>query len=87
MSEMVERVARALCRERSMPACSCKRDAGECKAPTYVLDECGRLRQARAAIAAIREPTEAMIRSGFSRSEDMHDQAAVFRAMIDEAMK
>ncbi len=49
--------------------------------------------QAKAAIAAMREPTEAMIEGGWNclevdwRDMRQHDLRHLFRAMIDEALK
>lgn len=41
---------------------------------------------ARAAIAAMREPSEAMVREGFCTSPD-DDAVVVWRTMIDAALK
>ena len=77
MSEMVERVAMALCDERwrgDWP----KLNEGERE------DWRG---AARAAIAAMREPIEAMINSAHDRIAGEGEIADVWRAMIDEALR
>lgn len=84
MSEMIERVARALCKadgcdpDHESPD---QIDAGIKLWTRYVRD-------ARAAIEAMREPTEAMSEAvkplGLCRTEDA---AEIYRAMIDAALR
>lgn len=66
MSEMVDRVAKGLCEQ--MPS------LGSPSAPMVVS-------LARAAIAAMRNPTEAM------RDEAEHSAGCAYDVMIDEALK
>lgn len=77
MSEMIERVARAICAATS-PGEPCE---NQCQACT---------RDARAAIAAMREPTRAMLRSGFTRRPefDLGDDTfkRVWQGMVDGAL-
>jgi hypothetical protein len=86
-TEMEERVARALCKRRA---------AIEFTPEEFIIDHLGRRVQywslwtedARAAIEAIREPTEAMERAG--QEEELsgtEDVKAIYRAMIDAALK
>lgn len=78
MSEMVERVARAISAEHirldGMTWEQCH--------PKYQED---RRRMARAAIAAMREPTQAMI-LGDNKHDD-YDPKYVWQLMIDEALR
>ena len=71
-SPLVERVARALCEDCGLDWETATQEGWE--------------RQARAAIAAMREPTEAMLEAG--RSTPPRTRCLeVYRAMIDEALK
>lgn len=91
MSEMVERVARALCAEAG-------RDPDKIAFPSEAF-QLWRfyIKGARAALAAQREPTEAMLaaecdtvtggRQRLSDYLDYVDARSVWRAMNDEALK
>ena len=57
MSEMIERVARAIC-------CPGRECAAACEAPLMYCQITHNMPSARAAIAAMREPTEAMFDAG-----------------------
>ena len=76
MSEMVERVARAICEAKSR--------VNECgpKACQPLCPWC--VASARAAIEAMREPTQAMHRAGLEAPQTV---AEIWRAMIEEATK
>lgn len=82
MSEMVERVARAIC---CSGGCWRVRDPRyisqlPCAAPTY-------LQEARAAIEAMREPTVAMEQAGADASEGSTGLAwGIWGVMIDAAL-
>jgi hypothetical protein len=81
-SEMVERVARALYElGATTPG-----DLWGCATPTW--QESAR-REARAAIAAMGDPTEAMCAAGASASTSVRPEGVplIWRAMIDEALK
>ena len=71
MSEMVERVAKALAREYD-------RDP---ETDNVGLGTQLSTAMARAAIAAMREPTEAMLYAGWQ------EDSSIWRAMIDAALK
>ncbi len=72
MSEMVERVARRLAYENGETPDLWTKHEGA----------------ARAAIAAMREPTEAMLDKGsLEIADEASDALTVFQAMIDEALK
>ena len=73
MSQMVDRVARALCEDDYQ---------GTWLYIDNIAQE-GYRKQARAALAAMREPTEAMINSTWASSGDIR----AWRAFIDEALK
>lgn len=77
-SEMVERVARAIISRRYGPSMF-----------DLVNDDLGLVHdwfgEARAAIEAMREPTEAMIDAGIIASEQQ-SVSAIYRAMIDAAL-
>lgn len=73
MSEMIERVARALAKQDAYPDLP--------NEPAWP----GWREVARAAIAAMREPTEAMRIKGRYANE-MSDATATWRAMIDAAL-
>ena len=83
MNEMVDRVAQALCETGNV-------EDFKCVCPHPVDGWClgGRLQaQARIAIAAMREPTEAMEDAG--QGEDLSGTESVdliYRAMIDAAL-
>jgi hypothetical protein len=77
MTQMIERVARAICA------------SGVCIDPdSYDVDRYWRrwIPEARAAISAMREPTEAMKRAA-DRLPDVMSVGDEWRAMIDEALK
>ncbi|MCW5615841.1 MAG: hypothetical protein KIT32_12030 [Rhodocyclaceae bacterium] len=82
MMDMVERVARALHKVETAAICA-DFDAQDAYMQEYWFES------ARAALAALREPTEAMIRAGNNclvLCDDRDDRAAlVFSAMIDAA--
>lgn len=78
-SEMVERVAKDLGRQISGGEVSLgKRHDGS---------ENGWIQAARAAIAAMREPTDAMVDRGLGHQWTEHTAPSVWKAMIDEALK
>lgn len=83
MSEMVEMVARAICRTRFYEGGTDKVDR--------LVDEVWtqNVPQARAAIAAMREPTKDMATAGaFASGEDSASVATgAWYGMIDEALK
>lgn len=102
MSEMVERVARAITAvaDETVGGCSSDRcccsgaDALECKTGLVIDD------LARAAIAAMREPTASMSNSGtditwwtgsgdeeWEENVSSHVARQIFQAMIDAALK
>jgi hypothetical protein len=73
MSEMVERVARAICDSDQLT-------------PYDTLDEGWRniyRREAWVALTALREPTEAMLEAGSHKG----DPLIAWQAMVDEALK
>lgn len=80
---MIERVARALCRLDGHPE-NAKMD-GKPLWQDYVAE-------ARAAIAAMRDPTETMLDGGLRAPNYLEDQASkrgcanIYRAMIDAAL-
>ena len=84
MSEMVERVAKALYIAEIGPAIGPFDwdidEAGEVAARNY-------RKMARAAIEAMREPTEAMVRAGGDVTESDAIAIATWHAMIDEAIR
>jgi hypothetical protein len=85
MSEMVERVAKALSIVDGNHPDACSNDEEEIPAwKLYVKD-------ARAAIEAMREPTEAMLNEAVgaldSHNVGSHEANIVWQAMIDEALK
>lgn len=109
MSEMVERVAAAMVFSTMQVGgdfCVVRRLAGELMVGAHdfeVVERCGsipemiagyRKANARAAIAAMREPTEAMCNAG-GQTEDGNagyfigeeQAAACFQAMLDEALR
>jgi hypothetical protein len=77
--EMVERVARALADGAHCPS--------QCS--TYCGDKtaCVARAAARAAIGAMREPTEAMVAAGDPHTSDFGTPDGVWRAMITAALK
>lgn len=91
MSEKVEEVARALepqdfPQEDDPEHCWCE----ECRKSLATRQEVALIR-ARTAIETMRIPTEAMIRAGDSEIPDnvgyTNDAKAVYRAMLNEALK
>lgn len=85
MSDMIERVARAICKADGLA--SCAMDDERAEVDTCTAANCSRFLQARAAIEAMRTPTEAMV-----RATDSYDRyrAAIedeWRLMIDRALK
>ena len=82
MSEMVERVARAIATA----------DEQNGAAPYEALEQMGKhvmgplFDRARAAIEAMRIPTDAMVEAGWAESHD-ENAAGTWRDMIDEALK
>lgn len=88
MSEMVERVARAICartcRLRGIRGKSCP-DNSPCGATRNQLILTDLWPEARAAIEAMREPTDGMMDAGWGqRGERAKD---IWRTMIDAALK
>jgi hypothetical protein len=87
MSEMIERVAKAIWdQERKQPDCGHRPDwevLNVTAADAYRA-------KAKAAIEAMREPTDQMIDDGYEAggyTPDPSDVPAAFRAMIDAALK
>lgn len=79
MSEMVEWVARAMF-AASEPASDWDDEGGRHQEQWRT--------EARAAILAMREPTDRMVRAGRIPAPVRHEEAAmVYRAMIDEALR
>jgi hypothetical protein len=89
VSEMVEQVARAISDARQVRAYG--RVLTMWRAPEMsesIIEE--RLGDARAAIAAMREPTQAMIEAAYNevgQDTDHFQIAAAWQAMIDEMLK
>lgn len=84
-TEMIERVARAICGENcDMPKCSCQPS----KSAQIVCANMS-IRQARAAIHAMRTPTEAMLRAGGTDncSDDYPPPEQAWPDMIDAILK
>jgi hypothetical protein len=88
MSEMVERVARALCVDAhsgrlspdAIMTCGPRSEIGK---PAWRLFE----DRARVAIAAMREPTEAMVDAQMRKVGYLQSSPDGYRAMIDEALR
>lgn len=94
MSEMIERVARAICKAQGI-------DDADARAQLHPAGEVAlwetRTPEALAAIQAMREPTEAMTSSIYDKDFDIFwayrangspgAPGDVWRAMIDEALK
>jgi hypothetical protein len=75
---VIERVARAICLAGVIPddiRTECDSICGMCR------DE------ARAAIAAMREPTEAMLGTAFHGHMESDEARDIYQAMIDEALR
>lgn len=85
MYEMLDRVARAICCPDG-----CKGDTGSGN-PCYISGEDAMaMRQARAAIQAMREPTYEMVDAGLLANLEIQDGIPAenaWRAMIREALK
>lgn len=80
-SEMVERIALAI-----MESYGCEDGSDGLRA--CVVDHCSCRNVARAAIASMREPTEAMLKAAYASCDD-HGHVLIkhgYRAMIDEAL-
>lgn len=97
MSEMVEKVARAMAWRTLTEGRAATTSAGKLDAAmeldTPMVGETGLvpywrtfIPDARAAIQAMREPTKAMVLAGYDDGEPT-DCAAHWRSMIDEALK
>ena len=93
MSEMIEQVARAICSERCLlkelrlsvePCLNSNGTRGPCSAKKYQLLLSGRCAQAKAAIEAMRNPTDAMVQAGI---DEGHKCGNWYPAMIDAALK
>ena len=80
MTDMIERVARAI-----NPDCWEQEDAGG-GVITHPSNLAHSMKQARAAIAAMREPTEDMVEAGYYDAM-AEDAKATFTAMIDAALE
>lgn len=78
MSEMIERVARAILGERFGGAADWDRESETFRAACRA--------QARAAFAAMREPTDDMVDAGYNETM-MRGARLHWQAMIDEALK
>jgi hypothetical protein len=101
MSEMVERVARALCADAlaDMPPILDYSTADFAAAKAAVVDErwVEFTHESRIAIEAMREPTEAMIRAGgnkvsgtpgyFLPDDYVEEATEIYQAMIDAALE
>ena len=75
MSDLVEKVARAICLERAAPACRCTKQTG-CQANTQsLMDHTEQPAQARAAIKAVAD---------FLHQEDdeYSDDSSLYRASV-----
>lgn len=86
MSEMVERVARALC---VADGCDPDHESAD-PIDTGIKLWTRYVRDASAAIEAIREPTKAMIQAAYDSSlddDERFDAHEIWQAMIDEALK
>lgn len=99
MSEMIDRVRQAIMASDNCPGPRVPPPVGPCAAN----DLCACYRSARAAIEAMREPTEAMLLSFWDKQQghdfrpdetsasewygDLRDMRAGFAAAIDEALK
>lgn len=81
MSEMVERVAL-----ESYPYAGEELAKKGAEAFGGLVDE-NFIEAARAAIAAMREPTDDMVRCGLGAPDGEHRVQATYRAMIDAALK
>lgn len=88
MSEMVERVARALCEAIGFPADGNVLDGDQIKIGWHT-----QIPKARAAIEALRLPTDAMVGAGHAEIKpdnlpaDAGDARQCWRAMIDAALR
>ena len=100
MGAMIERVARALAENRRIRRAASEHEACACMGPAgYCYCEHQRdLADARAAIAAMREPTEEMEKAAEPVMQDLGwacreqsgpfpAQADIFRSMIDAALR
>ena len=81
MSEMIERVARAMCREWLEMDYE-----GENVDHLVEHEWSGWAYIAQTAIAAMREPTLGMTDAGYAASDEHHTMSAAWQAMIDEAL-
>jgi hypothetical protein len=84
MSEMVERVARALCREIGIPEDALTTDRNDVDLERAIPCWQHQLPKARAAIAAMREPTIEMLNAGLVGDKSLAER---WGAMIDECSK
>lgn len=96
MSEMIERVASAICQSRSCEGVNCCQwpaNAGRLRCPVR---DGGYYDAARAAIEAMREPTEAMLEAGcashpvapYSTATKLNEIiVAEWNAMVEELLK
>lgn len=88
MSAMIERVARALCVKKGLnPDARNSAGYGALRPddPSFVSEWLGWTDLADAAIAAMREPTQAMERAGCQDTGD--NPSEIWKLMIDEALK
>lgn len=85
---MVERVARALIADEYDGGHLSGAEIEACIAEDWCLESRRKhfIRKARAAIEAMREPTEAMVKSGQTKCDDYLDAAECWAAMIDAAL-
>lgn len=82
MTEMIERVARAIFAAKSQTHTTWE----QCDWGYRTM----KMKEARAAIEALREPTEGMVKAADRRNDDNDDEEATlanWQAMIDEALK
>jgi hypothetical protein len=80
VSEMIERVAKAIRRNKFM-----RTGRLSVLDPTLITEE--ELGEARAAIEAMREPTEAMAKAGDTAKAEAFGSYSTWQTMCDEALK
>ena len=88
VGDLIERVARAICAVAKGPEYAdveCYGETGERWRPWWHVF----IPEARAAIAAMREPTEAMVTAGapFAMMAEGDEAGLCYQAMIDKALK
>lgn len=86
MSGMIERVAKAICLAESRNPME-RRTVGDGELEMVLWEWELRTPAARAAIQAMREPTENMSSAAFHALMDSDDDNDIYRAMIDSALE